>query len=391
MVLARSDRQRSSGSNFKILVDHHDFAVVHIDKLEVILEKERYDTVFFFRGDGTVPMNLENQAPGLPQTYEIAVPDAFVDEVDAAFFGHHLMVFRHDRHQLRLASDVTDRIQKAAQWLRLFLGIVFHDVFVILTLSVVVFEPEDPLVVDGGLNDIGPVEFTDDPEQLVAVSFPRERSHRQEVVVLVQIDLQTTVLSHEDHVMETIDVELLIELVVIRPGPFCAFRVQNDHRRGFGLVFQQVDVAAEKSQVGDIPATFRPIKVTARRHAHFLQAVVLFPHLETDVEGILLQLFRHEAHDGVLIADTGIIQVNLLGVVIDGQRVTSFSIAAGAVGSVEHADVHILHAEVAINHGFGLCTQRSKQAQKHYDDKGSFHGNKVSKLVNRFCPLNRVI
>lgn len=88
--------------------------VGHIDKLEVILEQERYDTVFFFCGDGSIPMDLEKQAPVLRQAQQIAVLDAFVEEVDAIFFGHHLMVFRHDGHQLRLAPDVTDRIQKAA-------------------------------------------------------------------------------------------------------------------------------------------------------------------------------------------------------------------------------------------------------------------------------------
>lgn len=42
----------------------------------------------------------------------------------------------------------------------------------------------------------------------------------------------------------------------------------------------------------------------------------------------------------------------------------AFAIAAGAVLSVEHADVHVFHTEVAVNLG-GLGADDFKQAKQH--------------------------
>ena len=64
-----------------------------IDELQEILELERQDAILLFRRDGAVPMYLEKQAPGFSQADHISIPNAFVDEVDAIVFRHHLMVF----------------------------------------------------------------------------------------------------------------------------------------------------------------------------------------------------------------------------------------------------------------------------------------------------------
>ena len=77
-------------------------------------------------------------------------------------------------------------------------------------------------------------------------------------------------------------------------------------------------------------------------------------HTETDIDGIALQLSWREAHHRILIADAGIIKVDGLRAVEKRQFVMPFGIGAGAVGRVHDADVHVLHAEVAVNGGFGL-------------------------------------
>ena len=68
-----------------------------------------------------------------------------------------------------------------------------------------------------------------------------------------------------------------------------------------------------------------------------------------------------------------------------------FAVTAGTVGRIEHADVHVLHPEIAIDHGFVLGTKIPKKAQKHYDEEASFHGNKGNDEVNCFCPYAVVI
>lgn len=68
-----------------------------------------------------------------------------------------------------------------------------------------------------------------------------------------------------------------------------------------------------------------------------------------------------------------------------------FAVTAGAISGVEQADVHVFHAEVSINHGFGLGPKIPKKAQKHYDEEASFHGNKGNDEVNCFCPYAVVI
>ena len=60
-----------------------------------------------------------------------------------------------------------------------------------------------------------------------------------------------------------------------------------------------------------------------------------------------------------------------------------FAVAAGTIGRVEHADVHVLHAKVSINHSFVLGTKMTQKTQKHYDNKASFHGNKVIDKINK--------
>ena len=81
-------------------------------------------------------------------------------------------------------------------------------------------------------------------------------------------------------------------------------------------------------------------------------------HTETDIDGIALQPSWREAHHRILISDARIIKVDGLRAVEKRQIVMPFSIGAGAVRRVNDADVHILHAEVAVNGGLGLCEKR---------------------------------
>ena len=96
-------------------------------------------------------------------------------------------------------------------------------------------------------------------------------------------------------------------------------------------------------------------------HGYFLNVVVLLSHPETDIDGIALQLPRGEAHHRVLIADTGIMQVDSFCMVVDGQFIMSFGVGAGAVWRIDDADVHITYTEVTVDHGFVLgCGLKNK-------------------------------
>ena len=86
---------------------------------------------------------------------------------------------------------------------------------------------------------------------------------------------------------------------------------------------------------------------------------------EADADGIALQFSRCEAHNRVLIADARIIQIDGLRAVIDGQLVKAFRVGAGAVGRIDDADVHVLHAKVTVNGSFGLGEEGGgKQSDK---------------------------
>ena len=64
----------------------------------------------------------------------------------------------------------------------------------------------------------------------------------------------------------------------------------------------------------------------------------------------------------------------------------SFGIAAGAVRRVHDADVHVLHAEVAENGGFGLGEEgRSKEKQKQSKDKVLFHNKVILRKLSHTC------
>ena len=54
-----------------------------------------------------------------------------------------------------------------------------------------------------------------------------------------------------------------------------------------------------------------------------------------------------------------------------------FAIGAGAILRIDHADVDVLHTQIAIDLG-GLGVKASDEAKQCYKDWLSFHGNKVN-------------
>ena len=77
-----------------------------------------------------------------------------------------------------------------------------------------------------------------------------------------------------------------------------------------------------------------------------------------------MQLIGRQLHDGILISDAGKTKVDRLISLIKRKFVIAFGIAAGAVLRVEYADVHVFHAEVAIDYG-GLGINAFKKAKQN--------------------------
>ena len=93
------------------------------------------------------------------------------------------------------------------------------------------------------------VELTYDFQQFVAIVIPREGGNGLDDLLLVKIYLQATILSNEDEVVKSINVQFLKELVKVLASQFTTVSVKNDHRGVLGLVFEQVDISVQKGHV----------------------------------------------------------------------------------------------------------------------------------------------
>ena len=222
----------------------------------------------------------------------------------------------------------------------------------------IVFEPVKAFVVYYGLDDVCPVVLANDFEEFVAVVLPRKGGNGQNALFFIKIHLQATILTNENEVVESVNVKFFKLLVEVFAGLFNAFGVEDYDGRSLGLVFQKIDFSVQKRDVGDVSVSGGAVKVAVSRNAHFLKVITHLTHPETDVDGIALQLLWREAHHRVLIADAGIIQVDGLRAVEKRQFVMPFGIGTGAILRIHDADVHVLHAKVAVDGGLGLGEKR---------------------------------
>ena len=300
-----------------------------------------------------------NQAARLGQADQVPVPDALVDEVDAFLPLDVIMVIGNDGVQGGLAGQVSDGVEEAAQEALLFGWVVFQHIQEVLALAVVVFVIIHALVMHLALENVGAVELEQDLGQLLRVKLPGEGGDGERTVVFVEVDLQAAVLSDEDDVVEGVEVNRLIEHLIIRRGQVGSLQVEDVQGGGFGFVFEQQHLVVLEGDVGDISVMPASVEVAGGGDAHLPQAVAHLPHLETEVDGVALQLFWQEADHGVLVADAGIVEVDFAAPVVEGELVTAIGVATGAVLGVEHADIHILHPEVPEDHRF-LGTLRPK-------------------------------